>query len=94
MGDPVRTRTFTYDASGQLSSQTSPEQGKTTLTLDKNNLIRSTTDARGITRNFIYDTRNRLRTKTFSDGSPAAHFRYRSKKSPIFLAYLPASSYA
>jgi RHS repeat-associated protein len=60
----------------------------TRLTIDKNNLVHSTTDARGITRNYVYDAQKRLRTKTYSDGSPTAHFRYRSSKNPIFLAYV------
>lgn len=86
-GKALRTRTFEYDSNGVLTSQTSPEQGETRFTLDNHNQIRSTTDARAITKNSSYDQRLRLTTKSYSDGSATKHFRYWTKKRPFFLAY-------
>lgn len=65
-----RTRTFSYNALGWLLSESSPEAGTRTFTqYDNNGNALLTTDARGNTVSFAYDSLNRLTKKTLSTGT-------------------------
>jgi RHS repeat-associated protein len=80
------TRSFTYDTLSRLLTAFNPETGTTcygTMSgsncvngYDANGNLGYKTDARGILTTFGYDHLNRLTSKTYSDGTPAAHFNY------------------
>jgi RHS repeat-associated protein len=82
-----QTRTYYYDAFSRLTRAVTPEaaynstyfyyttSGGALCSGDPNAACRRT-DARSITTTYTYDTANRLTSKTYSDGTPAANFFY------------------
>jgi len=78
-----QTRTFGYDSLKRLTSATNPEIGTSpgvmipvTYTYDSNGNLETKTDARGIITTFEYDALNRLKTKVYSDSTPAVTYTY------------------
>ena len=78
----TQTRTFTYDSLSWLASATNPESGAANYTYDLNgNLLTKVIAGRGITINyspagFPIDALNRVKKKTYSDGTPAVDYTY------------------
>lgn len=82
----LQTRTFVYDALSRQISATNPESGQTTYTYDVDTNCPSPNsfpgdqvsrvDARGVRTCMQYDALHRLVTKTYTDGTPTAYFRY------------------
>ncbi len=73
-----QARTFTYDSLSRKLSATNPETGAVTYTYAANGDVQTRKDARGITTTYTYDALNRLTSKSYSDGTPAASFYYDS----------------
>jgi len=79
-----RTRTFAYDSASRLLSATNPETGTISYSYLSNGsscagdptLPCSKTDARGVVTTYNYDALNRLKSKTYSDGTLPAVFGY------------------
>jgi RHS repeat-associated protein len=81
-----RTRSFSYDGLGRVTSATNPESGTATysyvsaagtLCSGDPSAVCQQTDARGITATFNYDDPlNRLTSRTYSDSTPSAFFAY------------------
>lgn len=71
-----RTRTFVYDSLSHLSSSNNPETGTTIFTYDANGNVLTRKDARAITAIYAYDPLNRIKSNTYSDGTPAVAFKY------------------
>jgi YD repeat-containing protein len=71
-----RMRTFVYDSLSRLRSATNPESGTQFYSYDPNGNLISKTDARGIQTTMQYDALNRLKSKSYSDGTPTAMFYY------------------
>lgn len=80
-----QTRAFSYDAVSREIQATTPEAGTTYFYFttsggsicagDPSKKCR-VVDARGVTTTFSYDALDRLTSKTYSDGTPAANFFY------------------
>ncbi len=84
---PWRIRRFNYDSLGEKTSESSPESGRLCYGLvdsngvcsprfDDNGRLLNVTDARGVSTTLTYDDLGRLLGKTYSDGTPAASYRY------------------
>jgi YD repeat-containing protein len=75
-----QTRSFTYDSLKRLLSATNPESGTVNSTsYDGNGNLRSKTDARGITTNYVYDALNCLTNRSYQNdpsGTPAVSYTY------------------
>jgi YD repeat-containing protein len=71
-----RMRTFVYDSLSRLRSATNPESGTLLYSYDPNGNLISKTDARGIQTTMQYDALNRLKSKSYNDGTPTAMFYY------------------
>src|SRR4051812_3793399 len=80
-----RTRSFSYDGLGRLTSMTAPESGTTNLyyttaagglCAGEPELQCRQTDARSTTITFAYDALNRMTGKTYSDTTPAVTYSY------------------
>ncbi len=78
-----RTRTFTYNSLSQLLTATNPESGTISYAYDADgNLITKTapapnqTGSATVTTTFAYDALHRLKSKTYSDGTPTATYNY------------------
>src|SRR5262249_35448170 len=72
-----RTVTYTYDASGRLSTVTDSENNVTTYTWDTSNRLVSIKDGRNITwLTNQYDTSNRVTHQTLADPSAAYGLAY------------------
>jgi YD repeat-containing protein len=64
-------RSFTYSSLSRLISATNPESGTITYGVyDPNGNLTSKTDARGVNTALTYDPLNRLKTKSYTDGTP------------------------
>jgi RHS repeat-associated protein len=76
----VQTRTFDYDSLKRLKSVTNPESGTTSYNYDENGNLKSKTFARSATVNvtisYDYDALNRLKTRSYSDGTPSVTYTY------------------
>ena len=72
----AQTRTLTYDWLGRLTQEVHPETGSTTFVVDAAGRVTSRADARNITTTYGYDEINRLRTITYSDGTPAVTYNF------------------
>jgi YD repeat-containing protein len=68
--------TFAYDSLSRLSWATNPESGTNSYFYDANGNLTFKTDARNITTTLGYDQFNRLRTKNYTDGTPAVTYNY------------------
>ncbi|NDQ55551.1 MAG: RHS repeat protein [Acidipila sp.] len=68
-----RQRSFVYDSLSRLTSATNPESGAVTYTYDNDGNVATRTDARSIATTYGYDALNRLTSKVYSDGTPAAY---------------------
>ncbi|HWR14143.1 MAG TPA: RHS repeat-associated core domain-containing protein [Terriglobales bacterium] len=71
-----RTRWFTYDSLSRLIVASNPESGNIGYAYDANGNVATKSDARGIVTTYTYDELNRLKSKTYSDSTPAARFGY------------------
>lgn len=79
-------RSFVYDSLKRLTSATNPEicnqQGQqcvpvpVTYSYDDNGNLSSKTDARGVITTYDYDALNRVKTRTYSDNTPAVTYIY------------------
>lgn len=91
--DTPRARTFTYDSLSRLTQAFNPETGwvcygttpsnaapngnNCTPSYDANGNLTARTDARGIKTSYLYDSLNRLTSKSYSDGiTPTSLFVY------------------
>jgi RHS repeat-associated protein len=68
----ARTRSFSYDGLGRLTSASNPEAGVIGYSYDLNSNVSSKTDARGIHTNYQYDDLNRVIAKAYSTGTSGA----------------------
>jgi RHS repeat-associated protein len=71
-----QTRTFQYSSLSRLVSGTNPENGTISYTYDGEGNLHTKHDARGITTTFVYDQLDRVRSKTYSDGTPQVTYTY------------------
>ena len=69
-------RLFAYNALGQLTDTTFPENGHTGYGYDTAGNLTSKTDARGVVITMDYDELNRAKTRTYSDGTPTITYSY------------------
>ena len=71
----VQTRTFTYNSLSRLLSATNPELGTTPTNgtinyqYDPNGNLTQKTDPRNISSTYTYDNLNRVKTRSYSDGT-------------------------
>jgi RHS repeat-associated protein len=72
----AQTRTFTYNSLSRLLSAANPESGTISYQYDANGNLTSKTDARSITTTYTYDALNRVKTRTYSDSTPAVTYYY------------------
>ncbi|HZE68208.1 MAG TPA: RHS repeat-associated core domain-containing protein [Pyrinomonadaceae bacterium] len=72
----VQTRTFAYDSLKRLTSATNPESGTIGYQYDGNGNLTQKTDARGVITTYIYDTLNRLTSRSYSDSTPTVTYTY------------------
>ena len=83
-GGPIRSagdhlRTFAYDALSRLLKSFNPETGTVSYAYDPNGNVTSKTDARGVTTWYLYDSLNRLYSKTYSNdasSTPTSCYQY------------------
>ncbi len=72
-----QNRTFNYDAAGRLVSTTEPETGTTTYQqYDNLQNVGVVTDAREKSKTYSYDALYRVKSVTYSDGTPGVTFNY------------------
>jgi RHS repeat-associated protein len=77
-------RNFEYDSLGRLQSATNPESGTTVYTAyDGNGNLLQWTDARNVTVTQTFDPLNRIKTRTFSDGTPPVTWTYDVVATPL-----------
>ena len=67
------TYTYTYDANGNLTSETDPLGLTTTFTYNANNDLTSYTDAKGNTTSYAYDSQNDLLSITYANGTQQSY---------------------
>lgn len=68
-GTVTQVRTWTYNALGQLASETQPESGTMSYTYDSVGRLASKTDSRSIREEYSYDLYNRLLQKRTYSGT-------------------------
>jgi RHS repeat-associated protein len=91
----TQTRTFVYDGLKRLTDATNPESGHVQYAYDENGNLNTNTDARSITTTYIYDTLNRVKTKSYqgdTSGTPAVAYLYDSQTVPTLPTGAPAFS--
>ncbi|MFY9561302.1 MAG: RHS repeat-associated core domain-containing protein [Terriglobales bacterium] len=80
----IQQRTYVYGGLGHVLSAQTPESGLVTYsyqnggaacTTDQQNVCQRT-DARNVTATYQYDSLNRLKTVSYSDGTPSATYNY------------------
>jgi RHS repeat-associated protein len=72
-------RTFEYTSLGRLKNATNPESGTVAYTYDDNGNLHTRTDAAGVITTYGYDGLNRLKSKSYSDGTtPSVSIQYDS----------------
>ena len=69
-------RTFTHDWLGRMLNETHPESGTMTYQHDDDSRVISRTDARGITTYQTYDSIDRPRMTSYTDGTPTVDRTY------------------
>lgn len=75
--DPKGLEThYKYNGFGDLMELSSPDTGTTSYTYDSAGNRRTQTDARGVVATYTYDTLNRLKTVSYSDGTPGVTYAY------------------
>jgi RHS repeat-associated protein len=80
----VQTRTYAYDSLSRLISSTNPENGTITFEYDDNSNLLKRTDERKISPtsqinvavSYTYDEVNRVKTRSYNDGTPAVAYFY------------------
>lgn len=72
----AQTRTFQYDSLSRLKQATNPESGTISYAYDANGNLTGKTDARSITTTYAYDNLNRVKTRSYSDSTPAVAYNY------------------
>ena len=72
----VQTRTFQYDSLSRLKQATNPESGTISYAYDANGNLTGKTDARSITTTYAYDNLNRVKSRSYSDSTPAVAYNY------------------
>jgi YD repeat-containing protein len=72
----VQTRSFVYDSLSRLKQATNPESGLIQYNYDNNGNLTSKIDARNITTSYVYDNLNRVKTRSYSDTTPAVSYFY------------------
>jgi RHS repeat-associated protein len=60
----------------RLTSATNPESGTISYAYDNNGNLTSKVDARSITSTFVYDSLNRVTSRSYSDGTPTVTYTY------------------
>ena len=68
--------TWSYNAQGQLQTETDKQGRITSYTYYDNGLLETRVSPRGITKTYAYDTSGRLLTITYSDSTPSISFTY------------------
>jgi len=77
-----QTRTFLYTSLGRLASSTNPESGTINYLYDENGNLIQKIDPRiqanqtHITTTYEYDALNRIKTRTYNDGTPDVTYTY------------------
>ncbi len=74
MGGQIRV--FGYSSLSRLLSAQNPESGTINYAYDANGNLTGKTDARSVSATMTYDGLNRIKTKTYSDGTPAVTYTY------------------
>jgi RHS repeat-associated protein len=88
----VQSRYFLYDSFGRLLRVRQPEQNvnnslnttnnpennqwSTGFSYDDNSNILTATDAKGVVMTYVYDKLNRVKTRSYSDGTPTVSSKY------------------
>jgi RHS repeat-associated protein len=72
----AQSRSFSYDSLSRLVNQNFPESGSTGFTYDPNGNLLTRTDARGVVSTNAYDELNRIRSRSYSDGTPTVSYTY------------------
>ncbi|PYY23948.1 MAG: hypothetical protein DMG62_05735 [Acidobacteria bacterium] len=80
----AQSRTYVYDGLSRVTSSIIPESGTTTFSYVSGSSLCSgnpsnpcsQTDARGITTTYAYDSLNRIKQKSYSDGTPTVTYEY------------------
>ena len=72
----AQTRTFQYDSLSRLKQATNPESGTISYAYDANGNLTGKTDARSIVTTYAYDNLNRVKTRSYSDSTPAVAYNY------------------
>jgi RHS repeat-associated protein len=79
----AQTRSFSYSSLSRLTSATNPESGTISYQYDANGNLQTKSDARllagnqtHVTTTSEYDGLNRLKTRTYNDGTPAVTYTY------------------
>jgi RHS repeat-associated protein len=79
----AQTRSFAYSSLSRLLSATHPESGTTLYQYDPNGNLQTKIDPRlladnqtHLTTSYVYDGLNRLKTRSYNDGTPAVTFTY------------------
>ena len=77
-GGGQQTRNFSYDGLSRLVSAINPESGRVDYQYDLASNLTQKTDARvpAVVTTYGYDSLNRVRTRTYSDGTPAVTYNY------------------
>lgn len=71
-----QTRSYAYDSLSRLTSITNPENGTISYQYDANGNLLQRTDARGIVTTNVYDALNRVKSRSYSDGTPSESYAY------------------
>ncbi|HWQ15104.1 MAG TPA: hypothetical protein VNL77_20065, partial [Roseiflexaceae bacterium] len=73
-----QARTFSYDSLSRLRSATNPESGTVSYGYDAAGNLASRGDGRGVVTSYTYDGLHRVKTRSYSDGTPAVTYSYDS----------------
>lgn len=73
-----QTRTYTYNSLGQMLTSRIPETNYNAISMayTPSGVVSQKTNARGVVKNYTYDSFNRLSKITYSDGIPQVTFAY------------------
>ena len=77
-GGTVQTRTFFYDSLSLLRAANTPESGFVSYIYDENDNLTFRSDARGVSTVYVYDSLNRVTSRSYNDGTPAVSYSYDS----------------
>jgi RHS repeat-associated protein len=73
-----QTRSFTFSSLGRLLSATNPENGTQSYAYDANGNVTSRSENQTVGVTMTYDYLNRIKTKTYTDGTPEVIYQYGS----------------